>query len=271
LIDVAHTLTGANLDNRSGAPGEAREVRSARTAVALKGAGAVRLLEADPDLGSDLPGDAVQRLRKHLIAEARTLDRGTWRPEAEDFGERALFGLLLLGGVVTRRVAAGRRHGAELLGQGDLIRPHQGDADEYAIVAQTAQWHVLETASVAVLDHDLISGLAGLPGVLPRLAARAIDRSRALVLRLAITQNPNMSERVHLLLWHLADRWGRREAGQVLLGLRLSQDLLGELLGAHRSSINAALHDLTERGAIERRAGTWALCGDPPGDLLVRV
>ena len=246
------------------------DVRGPRRAVSLRSAGAVRLFEADPDLAADIRPDAAARLRAHVIADARTLERGPWHPDDEQFSARGLFGLLVLEGVITRRVSAGRRASAELLGQGDLIRPDQADADAYAIVAQTARWSVLERAVLAVLDHDLVTGIAGLPGVLPRLAARAIDRSRALVLRLAIAQSPSMSERVHLLLWHLADRWGHREGGRVLLGLRLSQDLLSELLGAHRSSVNAALTDLADRGVIERQRGTWALCGDPPGDLLMR-
>jgi CRP/FNR family transcriptional regulator, cyclic AMP receptor protein len=238
--------------------------RGARRAVALQRAGAVRLLEADPDLSRHLTSDESARLRRHVLAEVGTLERGRWNPLAEDFGGRPLFGVLVLDGALVRRVTVGQRHGAELLGEGDLIRPHQEDADGYASVAQTAEWSVLAPARLAVLDHDLIAGLAGVDGVLPELAARALNRSRALALRLAITQIPNLAKRLHLMLWHLADRWGRQEDGCVTLGLRLPQDLLADLLSAQRTSVNAALAELVGQGAIENRDGTWALCGDPP-------
>ncbi|MDQ3934171.1 MAG: helix-turn-helix domain-containing protein [Actinomycetota bacterium] len=264
-------MSGAQFELTGPEPGSRPAARAPRNAVALKPAGAVRLFEADPDLAGDVPEEIAPRLRRHVIVEVCTLERGPWQPLHEDLAGRAPFGLLVLEGALTRRVAAGRRHAAELLGRGDLIRPDQPDADEYAVVAQQARWSVLERAELALLDHDFVAGVAGIPGVLPRLAARAIDRSRALVLRLAIAQIPNMPERVHLLLWHLADRWGRREAGSVVLQLRLPQDLIAELLGAHRSSVNSALHDLAERGVIERRGVAWALCGDPPGDLLARI
>jgi hypothetical protein len=135
------------------------------------------------------------------------------------------------------------------------------------MVSQTAAWSVLAPTRLAVLDHDLIAGLAGVDGVLPELAGRAINRSRALVLRLAITQIPHLADRVHLMLWHLADRWGRRENGSVTVGLRLPQDLLAELVSAQRTSVNSALRGLARRGVIESRAGVWVLCGDPPGEL----
>jgi CRP/FNR family cyclic AMP-dependent transcriptional regulator len=227
----------------------------------------VRLFDADPALCRDLESDVAARLARHVLAEVVTLDRGHWDPRAEHFAGRALFGLLVLDGALVRRVSVGQRHAAELLGEGDLVRPRQEDTDAYALVSQTAVWSVLAPTRLAVLDHDLIAGLAGVEGVLPELAARAVNRSRALVLRLAITQIPQLADRVHLMLWHLADRWGRRENGSVTVGLRVPQDLLAELVSARRTSVNSALRTLARRGAVESRAGIWVLHGDPPGEL----
>jgi CRP/FNR family cyclic AMP-dependent transcriptional regulator len=252
--------------------GSARSIPGARVpgrTVGLTPAGPVRLFEADPALARGLPAEVFARLTRHVLADTRSLARGHWAPRQENLGE-SLFGLLILEGALVRRVSVGRRHGAELLGEGDLIRPEQDDADEYAIVAQSADWSVLAPTRLAVLDHDLVTSLAGIGRVLPELAARLVQRVRALALQLAIAQIPNLADRLHLLLWHLADRWGRQESGAVTLRLRLSQDLLADLLSAQRTSVGSALHDLTVRGVIEERAGTWALCGDPPGDLLVR-
>ena len=234
----------------------------------LERAGSVRLFDADPALCRDLETDLATRLARHVLAEAVTLERGHWDPHAEDFDGRALFGLLVLEGALARRVTVGQRCAAELLGEGDLIRPHQEDTDGYATVSQTAAWSVLAATTLAVLDHDLIAGLAGVGGVLPELAGRALNRSRALVLRLAIAQIPHLADRVHLMLWHLADRWGRRENGSVTVGLRLPQDLLAELVSARRSSVNAALKALARSGVIDTRDGIWVLRGDPPGEVL---
>lgn len=242
--------------------------RTPRRRVQLEQAGPVRLFDADPDLASHLPEELLSRLRRHVLADTWTLERGHWAASDEPICLPSLFGLLVLDGVLVRRVTVGQRHSAELLGQGDIIRPQQAASDAYAIVAQQGEWSVISRACVAVLSHDLVGGLAGLDGVLPDLAARMIQRSRALALRLAMAQAPSVTDRAHVLLWHLADRWGRRERGRVALELRLSQDVLGDLIGAHRSSVNAALRELVEQGAIEMHDGRWDLCGDPPGALL---
>ncbi len=68
---------------------------------------------------------------------------------------------------------------------------------------------------------------------------------------------------------HLADRWGRREHGTVVLSLRLTQGLLAELVSARRTSVNTALKQLVAHGTLERRGtARWALRGDPPDHLL---
>jgi CRP-like cAMP-binding protein len=241
--------------------------RTPRSKVALERAGKVRLFEADPVLARNLSADVLARLSPHVQAEVGVLARGSWTPR-DDRLNGALVGLLVLDGLLVRRVTVGRRHTAELLGEGDLIRPQQGDGDEYANVVQSASWTVVAPARVALLSDDLVAALAGVDGVVSELVGRAVERSRALALRLAITQTPRMADRVHLLLWHLADRWGWREGNRVVVGVHLPQDLLADLLGAHRTSVNHALHELVDRHVIEDHRGAWALCGEPPGELL---
>jgi len=86
---------------------------------------------------------------------------------------------------------------------------------------------------------------------------------------MAIAQLPSLEQRLHPLLWHLADRWGRREQGAVVISLRLTQSLLAELISAQRTSVNTALKQLIAHGTLERRGtARWALRGDPPGHLL---
>jgi CRP/FNR family transcriptional regulator, cyclic AMP receptor protein len=231
----------------------------------------VELLVADPGLGERMDPADLPAARRRGRAEGLTLDRGMWRPLAEPQRDHAL-GLLIVRGLIVRRISLAGRSTAELLGSGDMIRPDEPDSDDYATVPQEATWRVLEPVTVALLDHDLVARLSRFEGVLPTLSGRLVQRSRALAVRLAIAQQPNLAARLDLLFWHLADRWGKREGGQVRLTVRLSQQLLADLVGAHRTSVNAALRDLRRRQRIAaRRDGTWTLCGDPPSELLARA
>jgi hypothetical protein len=193
-----------------------------------------------------------------------TLERGRWDPRAEDLGSRPLFGLLVLDGALVRRASVGTRAAAELLGPGDLIRPDLECADQYAAVAQGGSWSVITPVRLARLDHDLIAGLAGVGEILPELVARALQRARALTLQLAISQIPNLAARLHVYLWHLADRWGIRDHEAVRLTLRLPQELLADLVAAHRASVNAAAQELTGQGLVRCDEGYWRLFGDSP-------
>ncbi len=234
----------------------------------LRPAGLVRLLDEDPELGRHLPEKHFSIARRQAVAESLVLDRGWWHPTRDSSVDPTDFGLLIVDGIVARFVVLAKRRTVELLGAGDLIRPAQPEADDYASVTPEAHWQVLAPTRVAVLNHDLILGIGALPGVLGELAGRAIQRSRSLTVRLAIAQVPNLEARLELLFWHLADRWGRRESGLTVLQLRLPQGLLGELACAQRTSVNAALKQLAVRGVLEQQGiGRWALQGRPPPDL----
>lgn len=78
-------------------------------------------------------------------------------------------------------------------------------------------------------------------------------------------QQPRLSTRLHLLLWHLADRFGRVLTKGVVLPLPLSHELLAQLVGAQRPSVSRALKELDRAEVIARRPdGTWWLGGKPP-------
>jgi hypothetical protein len=88
-------------------------------------------------------------------------------------------------------------------------------------------------------------------------------RERLLTSQLALAQIPSVEQRLHLLLWLLADRWGRRTPNGVLLPLRLSQETLAQLIAARRQSVNAALQRLLSRQAVSRGAGGLVLLAPP--------
>ena len=151
---------------------------------------------------------------------------------------------------MNRRSSTARRVGSRIcqLGPGDLLRPW--DHDDGADATVPSEW-------TCAIGHW--------PQLTEALASRTLSRSRSLALLLAIDSVKRIDERILVLLWHLADRWGRVEPQGVVVPLRLTHQLLAKLSGARRPSVTTALTDLNRRGLVQRRAdGTWLLVGGPP-------
>jgi len=54
----------------------------------------------------------------------------------------------------------------------------------------------------------------------------------------------------------------------ILLRLRLSHQLLGQLVGSQRASVTTALQRVCASRMVDRRSdGTWLLHGPPPDEL----
>ena len=86
--------------------------------------------------------------------------------------------------------------------------------------------------------------------------------------RLAVCHVRRVDDRLLLVLWHFADRWGRVTPSGVQIDIPLTQRLLALVVGARRPSVTAAVRDLIQAGRIEPQAGSrWVLHGDPPAEL----
>lgn len=167
-----------------------------------------------------------------------------------------------------RQIQLAGRHMIELLGPGDVLRPWQPDSDQYAIVPSEAQWSVIEPGRLAVLDRHFEQAVAGWPEIVAAIMGRLVQRSRSLTVRLAIAQIPQLASRLLLVLWHLADRWGKVASSGVALPLRLSHAMLADLVSAQRPSVSIALRTLCEQDLVARAPdGTWRLRGNPPPEL----
>lgn len=176
-------------------------------------------------------------------------------------------GLLVLGGLLIRRVGVGSGFGAELLGQGDLLRPWQGEGAASSL-ARTTGWRVLEPARIAVLDKPAAIRFARYPELTGRLVARALDRARNLATTTAIVHHTRVEARLQMLFWHLAERWGRVRPDGVIVPLHLTHSMLADLVSARRPSVSTGLSELARRGLIRRDGSDWLLSGEPPGELL---
>lgn len=232
---------------------------------------AVSVLDADPDLGAGLAGEALATARRELVVATRGLPRGSWAPDDGEPPGGAL-GLLVLEGLLTRSLTLGGRTTTELLGAGDVLRPWE-HADLAAPVPAEHGWCVLVPATLALLDRRFTAAAGHYPEVVAAIAGRMLGRSRALVLQSSLRQVPRVDGRVLLLLWQLAERWGRVGPDGVLVPLRLTHETLGELVGARRPSVTTALTHLAELGLVTRRADGWLLERDPGPhlDALLRL
>ena len=72
-----------------------------------------------------------------------------------------------------------------------------------------------------------------------------------------------MDDRLLVLLWAMAERWGRVAPQGVRLPLRLPHRTLATLVGARRPSVTTALSGLAREGLVERTQDGWLLHGDP--------
>lgn len=191
-----------------------------------------------------------------------------WSPTESCPDDDYVLGFLVLRGTLCQRLRVGPRHTADLIGPGDLLLPRETGADQYATIAADTSWHVLEPTWLAVLDGTVGRHLARWPSIVGVLMARGSRSYRSLAVRLAIAQVPKLCDRLLLLFWHLADRWGHVGPDGVLVPLHLSHRTLAELAAAQRPSVSVALRELAQRALIIRLPGVgWRLHGNPPPEL----
>ncbi len=223
----------------------------------------VLVLDEDRSLGELVAPEALERARRASVAAVLTRPAGSWAASRDSEVARGGFGLLLLDGVLVRRVGVGGRFGAELLAAGDLLRPWQHDGAAGALPFETA-WRVVAPIRLAVLDPRWAARMAPFPEVAGELTGRALDRSLRLATLMAISQQPRLDRRVWLLFWELADRHGTVHPDGVHLRLRLTHEVISHLVAARRPSVSAALTRLAKRGVLRRDGGEWLLSGPPP-------
>jgi CRP-like cAMP-binding protein len=225
----------------------------------------VRILEADPELGLRVPAERIAQARATLVAPVMSYDRGFW--EAPHNLGAGHLGFLMLDGLLARDVILAGTTCTDLIGPGDVLQPSAAIRDD-ALVRYHVQWHVLDPMQLGVLDEDFSRSLAAWPQVMRLLLERALRRSVRVSLHAALLQLSPVETRLLVLFWLLAERWGRVTPDGVALRLRLSHQLLGQLVGCQRASVTTALHRVEESGLVTRRSDrTWVLHGSPPDEL----
>jgi len=224
------------------------------------------VLREDPELAEAIPTARRQRAIETCTAEERYAPPGV-RPRTAPPPPPDGIGFLVLEGLLLRRVGINGRFGAELLGEGDLLRPWQANGETAVLPLQTV-WTVLEPTRLAVLDDAFVARLAEYPELAPAFVARAMQRTRNLAVNMAIVHQARVDVRLLMLLWHLAGRWGRVRSDSTLLPLRLTHAVLADLVAARRPTVTSALSDLARKGLVRSSGEHWLLYGEPPGEFI---
>ncbi len=158
-------------------------------------------------------------------------------------------------GAILSVLRVGRRAGAELLGQGDVLT-----ADAPGEPFQ-ASLRVLAPSRVAALDARAWSAVAAdarLVGALHRSVCR---RTTAATDRGVLLQLAGIEDRLGHLLPGLGERWGVMSPQGVVLPAFLSHSVLAMLAGVRRPSLTTALGRLVQRGDVQRLADRRWLLG----------
>jgi CRP/FNR family transcriptional regulator, cyclic AMP receptor protein len=223
------------------------------------------LLDLDVDLADEL--DVRMRMVARPAVTAMTFDVDAGELKLAEWLRLAWpgAGLLVLDGVVAVNVRVGDRIAAELIAAGDLLQAMGGGDEE--LLSCDVGWRALVPSRFAVLDAEFGQRVQPWPQITQALLRRAERRAWNLNVQRAVAAQPRLEVRLSLLLWHLASRWGKVEPGGIRLGLPLTHQLLGRLVGAERPSVSHALSRLADAGLVSGHGDEWHLHGTLEGQL----
>ena len=232
----------------------------------MSGAAPIRLLDHDRELAEGLGPDEIAFARAAALAMLEQPERGLWTPDGRP--PDAYAGILLRGLLVREVVVAGTAS-AELFGPGDvLLVPPPA---EESFVPTDVSWLVLEPAAMAWLGDAFELAARRWPALNRALLARVAATSERAPFMQNLAQMVRVEHRVLLLLWHLAERFGRVGPTGVILPLKLTHRMIARLIGARRPSVTTAVLALERTDAIERRADGGFLLRTPPRPELLET
>lgn len=222
-----------------------------------RGGEPITLLRADPDFGTAIPTADHDIARRCVVGERHEPRRGSWA-----FGDPAAYGrnprlAIVVGGFLLREVALQGRTATAILGPGDLFDPW---ASRESSLSYTAGWSVPRDASIAVLDERFDAAQQHWPGLAAYIQRRLAEQLERDAIHGAIRQLNRVDDRILGILLHLTDHWGTVTPSGVALGIDLTHEGLGRLVGARRPTVTLAIARLHDQGRLDRRSdGAWML------------
>ncbi len=223
----------------------------------------IRLLDVDPDLGRFLAHEDLAEARQ-LVLSVVTVAREEEYTLSEILDRHDVFAAILLTGLMLEEIQVAEHMGMRLLGPGDVVWPR---ASTPSMLVTDLSTRVLAGSRLALLGPDLLLAGRRWPGLSRALYARFAQQADRLTTQLVICQLPRVDQRLHALMWLLAESWGRVTPAGTTLPLKLTHDILGALIGARRPTVTLALRDLAERGAVVRQDQGWLLL-EPPAETV---
>lgn len=197
------------------------------------------------------------------LAQAPVIDALGPRWEPPDLDANTTYGLLVIEGLIGRRVRVGRGISTELLGPGDILRPWDEPCMSN-LVPPGLDYRVFRPSRLAVLDQRITSLIGRRPELTIAFSGRLLRRARYAEFLLAVSHLGRVEQRLLATLWHLASVWGRVTPDGTLIPLSLTHEVLGEIVGAQRSSVSTAMTRLEVHKQVVRMAdGRYVLTGDP--------
>src|SRR5579884_1714492 len=227
----------------------------------------VAILDRDPDLAEDLEPAQSEIARRVAVADLLSYPAGRWAVGPDDCSEAGALGLLLVEGLLAREVTVADYTCAEVLGPGDVVQPWLRIGPDQS-VASEVDWDVVQPVKAAVLDRAFALGVARWPEIPAAISRRLMQRTHWLAFHLAVCGLRRIEDRLLLVLWHFADRWGTVTPDGIRLDMRLTHDLLAAVTGSRRPSVSSGLRRLSQEGRIKSLPRSrWMLFGRPPVEL----
>lgn len=228
------------------------------------------VLDLDPELGSRIPSEQREDARGAARGRIVVVPPGPCELSRFMMDSSRLVGFLIADGLVRSEVTLSDRHLIEFLGPGDILQ--LSEADDPPRLAGAPAIVVLDRVVLVALGATFLRAAARWPELFMAVLAR-IQRQRArLATQALIVHLPQARDRLLLVLWHLSSCWGRVTPDGVQLPLKLTHDLLGQLIAARRPTVSLAIKELVGEGCVERREdGSWVITehGQQLAELVV--
>jgi CRP-like cAMP-binding protein len=210
------------------------------------------ILKEDPDLAATLPDRDRAIAENAFRAVAITVLNARWEPPELD--PQTSYGLLILEGLLGRRVRVRNATATELLSSGDILRPWD-EPCKWEPVPPDSEFRVLSAARIAILDERITRLIGRWPELVVSFSGRLLRRARNAEYVMAVGHLRRVEDRLLATLWHLASSWGRVTPSGVAVPFALTHELLGEIIGARRPSVTAAMQHLQQRDLVRRVPG----------------
>lgn len=212
----------------------------------------VCLLDVDPDLAEGLDETQRELARPRIRAAVLDLEGPVWDPQSiHAAATPGWLGLLVVDGLMVRRVSIGDRTACELFGPGDVIRPWDADG-EYEPLVIDVDWTISRRTRLAVMDEAFARAVGAWPTVVSRIMGRLATRARSLALTLAVSHLGRADARLLIVFWLLAERWGVVGVDGVRITLPLTHEVLAMLIGVRRPAVTLALQRLSRADLLVR-------------------